>query len=403
MSSWKTVKLGDVCEFKPKKARAKQLLDGKDLISFAPMELLPINQKYFTSTEERSLDSVYPSYTYFEENDVIYAKITPCFENGKLSIAKNLKNGVGFGSSEFVPIRCSDRILPEYLYYFLLNPSFIKNGTPKMIGASGHRRVPNEYTENLEIELPSLEEQWRIVARLDTAFEKISAAEVLTRQNLDNVSALQKSILQKYLSASGTTHRLGDICAILGGKRLPKGEKLLSTPTPHPYVRVTDFDGKGGVDTNDIRYISDSVYEKISRYIINAKDVFLSIAGTIGVTGIVPEMLDGANLTENACRLVPSDAINTRYLYYFTTSEIFRVQALAETKQTAQPKLALMRIKDIQIDLPSIEEQESIVMKLDNVLGKTQRAEAQYQKKLAKLTDLRQSLLAEAFSTTNTV
>lgn len=202
----KTVKLGEVCEFKPKKAQAKQLLDAEALVSFAPMEMLPINQKYFTSNEERSLDSVYSSYTYFEENDVIYAKITPCFENGKLSIAKNLKNGVGFGSSEFVPIRCSDEILPEYLYYFLLNPSFIKNGIPKMVGASGHRRVPNEYTENLKIELPSLEEQQRIVVRLDAAFEKISRAEVLMRQNLDNVAALQKSILHKYLSASDNTH-----------------------------------------------------------------------------------------------------------------------------------------------------------------------------------------------------
>ncbi|MCA0228397.1 restriction endonuclease subunit S [Patescibacteria group bacterium] len=286
-----------------------------------------------------------------------------------------------------------DDLDARYFYHWLLAHPV------EHLGYARHFRL----LKDMVIDIPSLDEQRRIVARLDAAFEKISAAEVLTRQNLDNVSSLQKSILQKYLSASGNTHRLGDICAILGGKRLPKGEKLLSTPTPHPYVRVTDFDGKGGVDTNDIRYISDSVYEKISRYIINTKDVFLSIAGTIGVTGIVPEMLDGANLTENACRLVPSDAINTRYLYYFTTSEIFRVQALAETKQTAQPKLALMRIKDIQIDLPSIEEQESIVMKLDNHLGKTQRAEAQYQKKLAKLTDLRQSLLAEAFSTTNTV
>lgn len=202
----KIVKLSEVCELKPKKAQAKQLLSDKDLVSFAPMEMLPINQKYFTSSEEKSLVSVYSSYTYFEENDVIYAKITPCFENGKLAIAKNLKNGIGFGSSEFVPIRCSYEILPEYLYYFLLNPSFIKNGVPKMVGASGHRRVPNDYTENLEIELPSLEEQQRVVARLDAAFGQISQAEVLMRQNLDNVAALQKSILHKYLSASDSTH-----------------------------------------------------------------------------------------------------------------------------------------------------------------------------------------------------
>ncbi|MGO3702177.1 MAG: restriction endonuclease subunit S [Candidatus Saccharimonadales bacterium] len=189
------------------------------------------------------------------------------------------------------------------------------------------------------------------------------------------------------------------MCAVLGGKRLPKGEKLVNIPTSFPYIRVTDFDGRGGVDMSDLRYITEKIHEQISRYIINKTDIFLSIAGTIGVTGIVPDELDGANLTENACRLVPGSDIDTRYLYYFTTSELFRGQALAEVKQSAQPKLALTRIKDIKIDLPNLDIQKEIVIKLDSALSKSRELESQYTKKLTKLTDLRQSLLQEAFST----
>ena len=107
------VRLGDVCEFKPKKSLSKAYLTDNAQVSFGPMEQLPIGQKYFTPIEQRDLSSVYSGYVYFQDGDVIYAKITPCFENGKMGIAKNLTNGVGFGSSEFVPIRCSEKILPE--------------------------------------------------------------------------------------------------------------------------------------------------------------------------------------------------------------------------------------------------------------------------------------------------
>lgn len=197
-----TYRLGDICMFRPKKSEIKTKLDGKELVSFAPMEMLPINQKYFSAVEEKPLEKVYSSYTYFQEADVIYAKITPCFENGKLSIAKGLKNGVGFGSSEFVPIRCSEKILPDYLYYFLLQPGFIQNGIPVMHGASGHRRVPNEYTENLEIGLPSLEEQRRIVAKLDAILSDSRELESQYTKKLTKLTELRQSLLQEAFSTT---------------------------------------------------------------------------------------------------------------------------------------------------------------------------------------------------------
>jgi type I restriction enzyme S subunit len=192
--------------------------------------------------------------------------------------------------------------------------------------------------------------------------------------------------------------KIGEVCEIKGGKRLPKGEKLLISKTDYPYIRVTDFDNAGSVSQRDIRYISRSVHELIARYTISTNDVFLSIAGTIGVTGIVPIDLDGAHLTENACKLVPSPEIDKRYLYYFTRTQSFKDQALAEIRQTAQPKLALIRIKNIQIPLPPIDVQRQIVVKLDATFEKVEKALEYTRKNIQYTQTLFENILTDTFS-----
>ena len=189
--------------------------------------------------------------------------------------------------------------------------------------------------------------------------------------------------------------KLGDITEIKGGKRLPKGVKLLTTPTEHPYIRVADFNDFGTVDTDDIHYISDSVYEQIKRYIIKKEDVYISIAGTIGKSGIIPDYLDGANLTENACRLILSSNVCQRYVYYFTISPSFIKQIDERTKKSAQPKLALTRLSDVIITYPTIKEQKSIVDYLDSAFAKIDAMKANAEKALGEAKALFQASLKE--------
>jgi len=98
---WEVKKLGEVCIIRPPKDEARKKLKENDIVSFVPMEDLGINQKEFVASKDRLLKDVVGSYTYFANEDVLLAKITPCFENGKLGIARNLTNGIGFGSSEY--------------------------------------------------------------------------------------------------------------------------------------------------------------------------------------------------------------------------------------------------------------------------------------------------------------
>jgi type I restriction enzyme, S subunit len=162
--------------------------------------------------------------------------------------------------------------------------------------------------------------------------------------------------------------QLGEIAQVKGGKRVPKGYKLQAEETNHPYIAVSDFSDDGTIDTSGLRYISDEVFAEIERYTISSKDLFISIAGTIGKTGSVPPELDGANLTENACKLVFDPGIYKDFVYYFTKTDDFTRQAEKNTRVAAQPKLALERLKTITLMIPPLPEQKRVVAILDEAL-----------------------------------
>ena len=175
-AGWKIKTLAEVCQIKPPKAEARRQVSETDLVSFAPMEDLGINQKFLVPTRTRTLAEVAGSYTYFADGDVLLAKITPCFENGKLGIAQNLTNVIGFGSSEYIVFRPEQSLDKEWLYYFLSRQSFRTEGAERMSGAVGHKRVSKEFIETYPIPLPPLLEQQRIVGILDVAFDRIATA-----------------------------------------------------------------------------------------------------------------------------------------------------------------------------------------------------------------------------------
>lgn len=186
---------------------------------------------------------------------------------------------------------------------------------------------------------------------------------------------------------------LGEIAKICGGKRIPKGYKLQSEPTNHKYIRVADFLDNGTVHEDDIQYISDEIYNQIKRYTITSDDVYISIAGTIGKSGIVSNRLNGANLTENACKLVLCKELNTRFVYHVTTSPFFQEQISALTKKSAQPKLALTRLATVEFPLPPLSEQQEIVEYLDSAFAKIDAIKANAEKALTEAKALFQASL----------
>ena len=265
---------------------------------------------------------------------------------------------------------------------------------------AAQKNLDTKALAEVQISYPDdLIEQQSIVDYLDAAFAKIDALKANAEKALGEAKALFQASLKEMLEPKEgwEEKKLGEIAEIKGGKRLPKGEKLLTEPTTHKYIRVADFNEYGTVDLDDIRYISDNVYEQIKRYIINKEDIYISIAGTIGKSGIIPEELDGANLTENACRLILSKEINQRFMYYSTISPEFIRQEIESTKISAQPKLALTRLAEILIAYPSITEQQSIVAALDSLKSKVDSLQENYEKISKECDALKQAMLREIF------
>ena len=156
--------------------------------------------------------------------------------------------------------------------------------------------------------------------------------------------------------------RVSEIALVMGGKRLPKGSNYEERPTDNRYIRVTNW-ADYQIDASDVRYISNEVAASIRRYTISSEDLFISIAGSIGLVASVPPDLDGAFLTENAAKIVVSDqkSVDTTYLLVALRSELLTEQ-IRQQKGVGGgvPKLALFRIEELCLPLPEIGIQREI-------------------------------------------
>jgi len=165
------VRIVDVCTVNPRKSQLADL-KPETRVSFVPMADLNEYRIAFLPSDEKQLSEVSASYTYFEDNDVLLAKVTPCFENGKAGIARGLLNGIGFGSSEFYVLRSNSQVLPEWIYFCVMHPLFRNAAVAQMTGTGGLQRVPRDYVENFQIPLPPLEVQKEIVAEIE-GYQKV--------------------------------------------------------------------------------------------------------------------------------------------------------------------------------------------------------------------------------------
>lgn len=182
--------LEEIAVFQPNKNEVKSL-DEKVQVSFVPMAVINTHNQSFVPTEQKEIKDVIKGYTYFKNGDVLLAKITPCFENGKSGIAKNLKNGIGFGSTEYIVIRANiDVVLPEWIYYHINSYDFIEQGKNFMSGTAGQQRVQIDYVKNYQIVVPLIEKQKEIVA-------KIEAEQALIEPNKQIIEVFSKKIQDK--------------------------------------------------------------------------------------------------------------------------------------------------------------------------------------------------------------
>lgn len=196
LSSWENGILMDFCKINPKKINTKEF-DDDMIVSFIPMPCVSDIWGKIVKKELRKLGEVKKGYTNFFEGDVLFAKITPCMENGKSAIVDKLENDIGFGSTEFYVLRCDENKLNnKYLHYFVRQKTFRDEAKGEMTGAVGQQRVPKTFLENYKMKVPTIEEQQEIVNILDKLLAKYNKIKNLEQQ-LEKIELLKKAILAK--------------------------------------------------------------------------------------------------------------------------------------------------------------------------------------------------------------
>lgn len=375
MSGWPTLPLGDICAIRSGNSNTQDAVPDGEYIFFDRSKTPKRSGRYLFDCEAIIIAGE-------------GAEFRPKRYHGKFDLHQRAYAIYGFG----------ERILGDYLFYYL---EHVHEYFQQVAVGATVRSLRQRHFEHLPVILPPLEEQRRIVAVLDEAFADIATATANTETNLANARELFENALGAVfadLATSAPVRSIGEIAEIKGGKRVPKGYKLLEEPTPFPYLTVGDFTDDGTIDPSGIRYVSKEIHVQIRRYIVRSKDLYVSIAGTIGRTGIVPPELDGAQLTENACRLVFKDDISNEFVYFFTKSGAFRVQAIEQTRTAAQPKLALSRLEQIRLPVPDPSTQNALVGRFSELRDATAQLSEQASRKREALAALKQSLLHRAFS-----
>lgn len=190
---WDIKPLGDCCKLNPKKSCDERLKSGL-LLTFVPMPAVSEDGS-IDGSDIRKYDEVKTGFTYFAENDVLFAKITPCMENGKGAIAQGLRNGIGFGSTEFHVLRpVAGKSNPYWLYTLTSFSNFRKDAAKNMTGSAGQRRVPASYLESFNVSCPpiDLQEDFALFAK------KVNRQKLTIQQSLDKLEVLRKSLMQEY-------------------------------------------------------------------------------------------------------------------------------------------------------------------------------------------------------------
>ena len=206
-AGWKWVELQEICKINPR--RPKGLQWQPDIrTTFVSMSSVDEQTGTF-QPEEKIYAEVSRGYTYFEEGDVLFAKITPCMQNGKHAIASGLLNGFGFGSTEFHVIRPSEKVMSGWIHSFLRQSSVLSDAERHFRGVVGQQRVPKEFLIQLPVPLPPLEEQKRIAKLINQRMEAQEHARTAALQQLDAIEALRPALLRQAFSGNSVYETTG--------------------------------------------------------------------------------------------------------------------------------------------------------------------------------------------------
>ncbi len=444
--------LEEICEVNPRMTRPENLTDETP-VSFVPMAVVDEISGSIVKAETRPIGEVWRGYKRFAENDVIFAKITPCMENGKAAIAHRLVNGIGLGSTEFHVLRSSEAVTPQWLYHFVRQESFRADAAAEMTGTAGQLRVPTKYMRDAPIPLAPLPEQRRIVAEIETQFTRLETGVAALERAQANLRRYRASVLKaacegRLVPTEAELHRRGEVASppepagvllarILAerrarwqaehpGKRykepappnteglpeLPEGWVWASLPQlgelnrgkskhrprnderlfggPYPFIQTGKIrQAEGTIATYSQTY---SELGLAQSRLWPKGTLCITIAANIAETAILG--FDGC-FPDSVVGFVPEDGTDVRFVEYFMRTAKEDLERYAPA--TAQKNINLQTLRGVAVPLPPLSEQQRIIAEVERRLSVVGELEKQVEAALRRAGRLRQAVLKRAF------
>jgi type I restriction enzyme S subunit len=394
-------------------------LSDNDVISFVPMEV--IDEQNGKIAEQRITPiSKAKGFTRFKNNDLIWAKITPCMQNGKSAIAKNLINGYGCGSTEFYVLRPkNDKVLIEYIHFILRDKRILESAKNGFGGVAGQQRVSVNYLKSIQIPLPPKEIQQQIVDLYNNAVREKQSKEQEAKTLLDSIDEYLLKELGIELSENVLDERYFEvnIMELIGGRLDPeyysinnRNKEMAIKQAKYPFQNISDYCtfqagyafksedyishsncmlitikhiSKNTILLNDCTYLPNEYFKQYEKFRIQKDDLLIAMTGaTIGKVGIY-ESNNNALLNQRN-GIIRSICLNTFWLMNLLNTELYQSLILRNSVGGAQPNISETNITKLDIPLPSIDIQNQMANNIQSIRAKAKQLQQEATEVLEK-------------------
>lgn len=387
--SWQSIRLKYLVKRNPSKIEVRGI-SPETLVSFLPMEAIGEGGGLRLETE-RPLGDVYDGYSYVADGDVLIAKITPCFENGKAATAVGLTNGIGFATTEVHVLRPGALIGQRFLFYVVASHFFRDPGSGQMLGAGGQKRVPDDFVANFVVPLPPLPEQRAIAAFLDRETERIDTL-IQKKERLLELLDEKRSALIGHAVTRGLdpdvpmkdsgVEWIGEIPEGWGVVRLKaiaelRSGEAITSESIHEAGAYAVYGGGGRRGYTD-RYTHAGTFPLIGRQGALCGNITLA-TGRFWAS-------------EHAVVAAPRADASPRWLAYLLSAMDLNSYSVS----AAQPGLAVSRIMPARIPRPPTRTQHRIADHLDRETAKIDALKDRVSEAVERLKEYRTSLISAA-------
>lgn len=390
------LKIGEICSINP---RQNDNIPENSEISFIPMAAVSTNGQVDLSDMLES--SKVKNYTVFRNGDVLFAKITPCMENGKGAIVHNLVNGYGAGSTEFIVLRPNaDMITAKWLYLYLSQRSFRWECQQHMTGSAGQKRVPPKYLASCEIPVPPVPEQERIVSKIEELFSELDASVAELQTAKEKLKVYRQAVLKEAFRNIRKKVFLKSLFCGTPQNGVYKPKSAYGKGT-----RILRIDGfYDGFVTSEYEYKRLSLsQEEIEKYSLNQFDLVINRVNSmpyLGKCALIRHIPETTVFESNIMRVrLNFDVISPEYITYFLASDEGRRELIKNAKQAVnQASINQTDVGNVLVPIPGdIALQEQTVSVIERYLSVCDSIEQAIDTSLQQAVALRQSILKQAF------